>query len=197
MFFLMLLEKSKIRTGYEINISLSPFAFERINRELDMGRQDCKVFLLDGAKDSIIVVGSSIFDIPMGVIAKKGLSLVDRSSLKGVKVSTLKPLSEGGKFMDDDFFDKILDANYSVGLKKLAHGRVDAVAGAIPTIMFLAKSEDMENDVGMPLLLSYEKIFFQCSKDSKKIKAVKIISNIVEKMKEEGVLEEVVSENNW
>ena len=59
------------RTGYEIDISLSPFLFERVNRELDMGRQDCKVFLLDEKRKSIIVVGDSVFDLPMGVVPKK------------------------------------------------------------------------------------------------------------------------------
>jgi len=185
------------RTGYGIDISLSPFLFERVNRELDMGRQDCKVFILDEKRESIIVVGDSVFDLPMGVVPKKELKLVDRKSLKGVKISTLKPLAKNGKFMDDESLYRVFDSSYSVGLKKLARGRVDAVAGAIPTIMFLAKNKGIGDAVGEPLIFNYEKIYFQCSKDSKKINDIENISKVIEQMRAEGVLVKISNENHW
>ena len=185
------------RTNYNIDISLSTFAFERVNRELDMGRQDCKVFLLDDKRESISVVGDSIFNLPMGVVPKKEMKLIGRESLKGIRISTLEPLAKNGKFMDDDSLDKVFDPSYSVGLKKLAHGRVDAIAGAISTITFLAKDIGIEDKLGEPLLLGYEKIFFQCSKASKKINDIKNIYKVIEEMRAEGVLMKISTDNHW
>ena len=125
------------------------------------------------------------------------MELVSRESLKGVKVSTLEPLAKNGKFMDDESLYRVFDSSYSVGLKKLARRRVDAVAGAIPTIMFLAKNKGMGDAVGEPLLLGYEKIYFQCSKNSKKINDIENISKAVEEMRVEGVLVKISDENHW
>lgn len=184
------------RTGYSIEITMASFSFDRINRELLFGRQDCAIVIEDRSREDYVVVGESLFDHKMGVIAKKGFPLDKYADLYNMVISTNKKLVINQDFYTDKKLKKEFDASYELGLKKIKYGRVDAVAGAIPTIQFLAKKNGLINMLGEPLILKLEPISLQCSKKSKNLMFMEDINRVIKAMKSDGTLNEIIASNS-
>lgn len=180
------------RTGYEIKITLTPYA--RINRELEAGRQDCTILIRGEQRDQITVLGSFVFDHPMGVIPKKSTNLKEYKDLYGLRVSVLRGLLLTQEFSNDNNFNKEYDTSYEIGLKKIQHDRLDAIAGAIPTIQFLAKKNNYEHLLGEPLVLSEEPIYLQCSKKSKNFDLIEGINKTLDVIRLDGTLDNILSQ---
>jgi polar amino acid transport system substrate-binding protein len=148
-------------------------------------------------RSEFTVLGEPVFDLPMGVVAKKTISLNKYEDLEGLAISVGKVLVEEGKFMSDKRLNKQLDPSYEVGLRKLAHGRLDAVAGAMPTIMHLAKEMEIEAILGKPLVLSVDPIFLQCSKKSKNLRYMGELNQVIKSMRLDSTLKMIADENLW
>jgi len=181
------------RTLHTINMTLTPYA--RIDRELESGRQDCTMLIRGKERDRFVVLGELIFDHPMGVIPREDISLAKYEDLNQVSISVLRDLNITEKFDLDENMKKQYDTDYEMGLRKMNHKRLDAIAGAIPTIQYLAKVNSMEDMLGKPLVLSSEPVFFQCSKNSKKVSVVTELNLIIKNIKYDGVFEEILKNN--
>lgn len=181
------------RTGYKIAITLTPYA--RIDRELDSLRQDCTMLVRSDYRDKITQLGELIFNHPMGVIPQRGLRLESYEDLTGVRISVLRALSMTEQFNNDHSLKKEMDTSYEIGLRKMNHGRLDAIAGAIPTIQYLAKANGMTDLLGKPLELSVEPIYLQCSKESKAINHLPYLNETIQRIKADNTLERVLEEN--
>ena len=178
------------RTGYDIKVTLSAFGFDRIFRELNSGRQDCTVIIKNNDYDAILVQ-EAFYDHPMGVVAHKKVSLKHESDLYGLQVSVHQVLAELAGFVDDPRIGKDIDMNYELGLKKIEHGRVDGVVGAIPTIQYLAKQSGVDHLLGKPLVLKKEPIYLQCSKYSKNLSHVENVNKAIRAMKTDGTIDRI------
>ena len=139
-----------------------------------------------------VMRGEHIFDHPMGVVPHKSNSIKDYEDLYDLNISVNQVLTEKGQFMDDNNLSVELDDTYEVGLRKVQRGRLDAVAGAIPTILFLVKELSYEKFFGKPLVIRMEPIYFQCSKKSNYQEYFYRINNAIKKMKNEGVLKKII-----
>lgn len=183
------------RTGFNVKVTLAPFGFSRIAREIDSGRQDCTIVILDRLLSELVVVGEKVFDHPMGVIAKKEIRLNEYRDLHGIKVSVFEALLIRDDFHEDSKIHKEFDVGYSAGLRKMKYGRVDAIAGAIPTILYLAKKEGFDDFLGSPLELKSEAIHLQCSKKSEYIKHMNSLNKVIKDMKLDGTLDKIIRDN--
>lgn len=181
------------RTEHIINMTLTPYA--RIDRELESGRQDCTMLIRGEDRDRFVFLGELILDHPMGVIPRKDIYLTKYDDLHQVTVSVLRDLNITERFDSDVSIKKQYDTDYQMGLRKMNHKRLDAIAGAIPTIQYLAKINGMDNLLGKPLELSSESVYFQCSKNSKKVSVVNEFNHIIKKIKFDGVLDEILKNN--
>lgn len=184
------------RTGHFIEITMASFSFDRINRELLFGRQDCTIVIEDPIRESYVVVGESLFEYEMGVIAKKMLPLEEYSDLYNMVISTNRKLIITEDFYTDKKLKKEFDLNYELGLKKIRHGRVDAVAGAIPTIQYLAKKNNIIDILGKPLILKLEPISLQCSKKSKNLIFMEDFNEAIKSMKFDGTLKKIIANHS-
>lgn len=190
-----LIREIEARTGHSINITLVPFGFSRINRELKIGRQDCTILITQPERSQFTVLGELVFNHEMGVVAHKSISLKDRDDLYGLTISVHKMLAEEGQVMDNEKLNKEFDASYEIGLRKIKHGRLNAIAGAIPTIKFLAKNLGVEDLLGAPLILKHEPIYLQCSKFSKKLKYFDDINQAIKSIKKDLSLKYIINAN--
>ena len=177
-------------TGHNIKITLSPYA--RINRELEAGRQDCTMLISQKDRSKVVVVGELVVNLPVGVIASKELELNDYNDLYEMKVSLLRGASISKRFNSDTELKKSFDTDYLISLRKILHGRLDAVAGAIPTIQTLAKENGLGDLLGEPLQLSLEPIYLQCSKGSENIKAISDVNMAVKSLRDSVVLDNII-----
>jgi polar amino acid transport system substrate-binding protein len=191
-----LIREVEKRTDYSVKISLSPYAFARVNRELESGRQDCTMIIAGSKRQAISFKGELVFDLPMGIIARKGIKLKN-NNLKNVHASILKVLSEREGFLDENTLIRQIDPTYEAGIKKLAHERVDAVVGAIPTLKHLAKKLGVIDLLGTPMILTNEPIYLQCSKNSKKSNYFETINEAIKEMKADGTLKKIADKYAW
>ncbi|MGS2716723.1 substrate-binding periplasmic protein [Eionea flava] len=185
------------RTGYDITVSLSSYAFSRINRELESGRQDCTMIISSEKRKDITFLGEKVFDLNMGVIARKGVLIKTKEDFKNIKASIMEILSSREGFLAPDDFIRQVDSTYNVGLKKLKYKRVDAIVGAIPTINYLIKKNGMQDDLEKPFVISNEPIYLQCSKKLKELEYFESLNHVIRNMRSEGVLEKIVKKHSW
>ncbi len=180
-------------SGHKINVSLTPYA--RINRELESGRQDCTILVTDEERAKVVQIGELLFDHPVGVIAHHSVKLDNYDDLLGLRISLLRGSVISKRFNADENLKKEFDTDYVISLKKLQHRRLDAIAGALPTIQYLANQNDMAGLLGEPLQLSSEPIYFQCSKNSKQLQYMEDINAAIREIKETGTLFKILQNN--
>jgi polar amino acid transport system substrate-binding protein len=183
-------------TGYSIKVTLAPFGFSRIVRELEAGRQDCTMIIEGKKREGKFFLGERVVDLPVGVIAKKNIILNDYNDLKGLKVSVHKALEIVEGFTQDPLVKKEYDSGYEFGLRKIYHGRVDAVAGVLPTIKYLATEVGMEDILGFPLVLKKEPIYLQCSKKIKDVDYIKKLNKVIVGLRNSLAFKEIMKKNN-
>ncbi|MGS2716722.1 substrate-binding periplasmic protein [Eionea flava] len=181
------------RTNRTIKITLSPYA--RINKELESGRQDCTILVSDVKRQEITEKGEFLFDHPVGVLAKKGVTLRSYSDISDLRITLLRGSSISPKFDADQELKKEFDTDYLISLRKLQHGRVDAIAGAIPTVQYLAKNNGMADMLGNPLELNVEPIYLQCSKNSEMIKDMKDLNDAIKSIRDDSTLHRILLDN--
>ncbi len=176
-------------SGHNIDITLSPYA--RITRELETGRQDCTVLILDENRKKTTIQGEYLFDLSIGVIPKESISLNSYSDLKDINISLLRGAAISHKFNNDEELKKEFDTDYMMSLRKLEYGRVDAIAGVIPTINYLAKKSGLDNSLGKPLNLSFEPVYLQCSEKLKNSGIIDDINKAIINLREKGAFDEI------
>ena len=95
------------------------------------------------------------------------------------------------EFEADDNLKKEFDTDYLIGLRKIEHGRLDAIAGAVPTIQYLANQEGNAQYLGDALVLADVPLVLQCSIHSTKLFMMPALNNAIEEMKKDGALEKI------
>jgi polar amino acid transport system substrate-binding protein len=99
-----------------------------------------------------------------GILPKKGVVLSDYSNLKGLTIAVPLGINVDDKFHNDKELTKVFPSQYLNAIKMLKINRVDAVAGAISTLKFIAKLEGMkEKELGSPLIFAQYNINLFCS----------------------------------
>jgi len=99
-----------------------------------------------------------------GILPLAGVNLHNYSSLKGKVIGVPLGIRFDNKFHNDSTLNKLSAPRYINAIKMMQRGRVDAVAGAIPVLKYLAKEEGLElNFFGQPLILVEKKIYLACS----------------------------------
>jgi polar amino acid transport system substrate-binding protein len=188
-----LVKEIEKRTGHKIKITLAPYV--RINRELEAARQDCTMLISDDEREKITIRGALIFNHPMGVVGRKSLSINSYEDLSGIKISLLRGSVISGRFDADENLKKDYDTDYKISLEKIKHGRLDAIAGAIPTIQYLANKSGYGDLLGKPFELAQEPIYLHCSKGSENVKYIDDINDAIEEIKNDSTLDFILNNN--
>lgn len=132
----------------------------------------------------------------MGIIAAKGVRLDGFDDLHRLNgISVLRGLAMGGGFDENARLRKEFDTDYQTGLRKLAHGRVEAVAGAMPTIRYLAAQMGLDHHLGQQLLLSQMDLVLQCSLKSPHLNAMEQFNRAIRDMRDDGTLDAIFRSN--
>ena len=180
------------RTGFEIVVTLTPFA--RIQRELESSRQDCTILASNSELQRITDQGEIVSTHAMGVIARKGIKLESREDLSKLTISVLRGSDIAADVNERLVLKKEFDTNYLIGLRKLSHMRLDAIFGALPTIRHLADQENLSKYLGDSLVLEEIPLLLQCSKKSSKLALMPALNKAIRQMHEDGTLDEIKKE---
>jgi polar amino acid transport system substrate-binding protein len=180
------------RTGNRIAMSLQPFA--RINRELEAAAQDCTIIVWIDSNERIVRKGELVSDHPMGVIARPGVTLKTYDDLKPLTIAVLRGAPTDPRFDNDTSLKKDYDTtDYGQGLAKIAHNRVDAVAGAMPTIQFLARQAGIP--LGDQLQLGNIPLLLQCALKSPNLDQMPALNQAIRDMQQDGTMARILKEN--
>ena len=135
--------------------------------------------------------------MPFGIIARKGVPLSSYDDLTPLTISLLRGLKITPEFDSDTSLQKEYDKDYQIGLLKIAHQRLDAIAGAIPTIFYMAKQENHPDLLGDYLVMKKIPIVLQCSKKSPNLDVMQELNKVIQAMNEDGTLTRLLNDNSY
>ena len=193
--FPQLVRELERRTGHVIHISLQSFV--RVERDLETGEQDCTILMWNDARGRVVERGENVYSMPFGIIARTGLRLESYEDLAGLTVSVVRGLAIHPRFDGDAALRKDFDRDYGAGMRKMVHGRLDAVAGALPTIAYLAAQQGMGDALGDRLVLSSVPLALQCSRRSPNLDVLPQLNQAVRDMAADGTLGRILAANHY
>ncbi|MGE5505035.1 MAG: substrate-binding periplasmic protein [Actinomycetota bacterium] len=179
----------KRRLGVSITVALHPFA--RIDHDLQSGEQDCTIIVWSDTRAGFVERGAALFPHTLGVLARKGVRLADYGDLRPLRLSVLRGLPLGQPFDGDEAISKDYDTDYLQALRKVVHGRVDAVVGALPTLRYLADRDRIAGLFGDQLVLARPELTLQCSKNSANLDLMPSLNRAIGEMREDGTLDRI------
>lgn len=179
------------RTGHKIDMSLQPFV--RINRELEAGARDCSIVVWVEDNARFLVAGELVSQHPMGVLARAGVKLTTYEDLRSMTISVLRGAPTDARFDSDHTLRKDFDNDYDQILRKISHNRVDAIAGAMPTIRYLAAQQGIK--LGDSIQLGEFPLVLQCAKSSSKLPLMEDFNKAIRELKNDGTLETILKNN--
>lgn len=175
-------------TGYTIHMTLTPFA--RVDRELESGDHDCTILV--PRDEQIVRHGEVITGHDIGVLSRSDNPITDYADLQGKRISLLRGSSISEEFDQDPDILKEYDTDYLMALRKLDRERINGIAGAIPTLLYLAQEHELSDMLAEPLKLSEIPLMLQCSRNSEHLDLMESINAAARQMREDGSLQAIV-----
>lgn len=177
------------RTGHKIVGTMTPYA--RVENDLKEGNIDFSLMAWGDQRAEWANKGVAAFTLKFGVIATKGTSIKTYADLKGVKISVPRGLKVDVKFDEDTTLTKDLDLDYTIGVKKADAGRVNAVAGAIESILVIATGLGIRDKFGDELVLRTADVTISYSKKAPNIAHAAVINDAITKMVADGTMAKI------
>jgi len=180
-------------TGFHITTTLTPFA--RVNRELESGNHDCTILVpLD---EDIVRHGETVAFHDMGIVSHRAAPIDQYEDLHGKTISVLRGLTISPRFDADTDITRVYDTDYAIALRKLARQRVDGIAGAIPTLRYLASQNGMQDLLAPALQLTELLLKFQCTLHSEHLSAMPEVNAAIRKLRDSGRLGEILAQYHF
>jgi len=133
---------------------------------------DIKIF------DLIEPVG---FKLTAGILPAIGITLDSYSSLKNKVIAVPLGIIFDKKFHKDTTLTKVRPPHYINAIKMLKRGRVDAVAGALLTLKYIAKKQGMNlTSFNKPLILAQTELYLVCTTDIEKDNRKRLKNAVIE-----------------
>jgi len=153
-------------SGLKASNQLLPL--QRLILELNKGEQLCTLIAktFDTAKHFDLIEPIGI-KLAAGVLPRKGLKLTNYASLKKSIIAVPLGVYFDKQFDSDNALTKIHSLGYDSAIQMLKYKQVDAVAGAIESLRYIAKHSSLTvSDFSTPLILSNLKIYLTCNRDT-------------------------------
>ncbi len=172
--------------------------FKRVLARIHAKQQFCTIAantpLTANAFDLVEPIG---YKISAGILPAKGINLTNYSNLKNLRIATPLGAYIDERFNNDDSLQKVISSKYENAMKMLISGRVDAVAGAIPALTYIAKTKGLDrNSFGKPMVYDPFDFFLVCSFDIPSDIRYKLKDALI-KLKTSGKVQEVMRRYSW
>lgn len=191
--FVEIVDALEQRTGLNIQTSLTPFA--RIDREMETGSHDCTIAI--PRDKSLVSRGETLVTHDIGVVSLEEAPINSFETLRNKRLSIPRGSSISQVLEGDYNLQLEQDTDYLMALRKLQRGRIDGIAGAVPTIFYIAKKHDLYDMLAPSFKLSDVPLMFQCSWKSEKLDLMPVLNEAIRSMKEDGSLEAISSKHEF
>ncbi len=105
------------------------------------------------------------FKVTAGILPAYGIKLYEYSNLQNLKIAVPLGIIFDERFHNDSSLKKIRPPHYTNAVKMLKVGRVDAIAGAIHMLKFIAKNEGISLHIfDKPLVMIEIDMYLFCTK---------------------------------
>ena len=186
------------RSGIEFERSLAPYA--RVWRNLQNGKTDISFLIRSNDRDDIVEYVTKFITSSSVVVAKKGAKLKSYQDLKTLNIGVVRGVRLSKKFDEDSNLNKKEFRDYEILFHMFKEGRVDAVAGNIVSILYLAKESGIEDNLGDIYKLETIEAWVQISKKSKNKQIIPKIEKAAKSIKDDKFLEKTIDTyigNRW
>jgi len=134
------------------------------------------------------------YKLSMGVLPKAGINLNSYSDLKNITVAVPRGVYVGDRFMNDKTLIKASTSRYYSALLMLKAGRVDAVAGALQSLIYITKNKEFaEQKFGKPLIFSENEMNLFCNNVVTKEVRERLKSALI-KLKASGTVQKLMDQ---
>jgi len=132
-----------------------------------------------------------------GVLPAKGIDLDNYDSLKNIQIAAPLGAYIDKKFNNDTSLQKVVSSKYINAMKMLMSGRVDAVAGAMPALTYIAKTQGMnKHSFGKPLIFEPFDVYLVCTYDIPK-EIRRKLKNALINLKTNGTVQQILKRYSW
>jgi len=182
-----ILNKIMDRSGIgKSNLILPP---KRITLMMKNRSSVCQLQADTPESKQLILIEPVGFQVNMGVLASSNLKLDSYSDLRGMTIGVPLGLYFHEVFHQDKNITITTSSEYVDTIRLLKKGRIDAIGGAIPVLLFLAKKEKMlTSKLGEPLILKQNEIYLVCTNSTPKLIQNKLRKAIIE-LKLDGAIQ--------
>jgi ABC-type amino acid transport substrate-binding protein len=156
---------SEIMSVSHIGTSNNLIPFKRVVARIDAKENFCTIAANDEENIALFDLVEPIgFQLSAGILPGPGIDLNDYSNLKDIRIAVPLGAYINEKFHNDTNIIKVSSSKYDNAIKMLKSGRVDAVAGAMPALMYLAQKQGINKEYfGKPLIFKPLDIYLLCS----------------------------------
>ncbi|MCJ8319152.1 MAG: ABC transporter substrate-binding protein [Colwellia sp.] len=169
------------------------FPAQRLVIQFDKPKGMCTIVLdtpyVEHQLEAVEPIG---YSLSMGILPKAGVKINSYLDLRSIIVAIPRGVYVDERFMKDKTMSKAPTSKYYSALQMLKLGRVDAIAGAVQSITYLAKNEEFTTlAFDKPLIFSENEMTLFCNQAvHQDIK--KILKNTVIKLKENGKIKKIL-----
>jgi len=138
---------------------------KRLLATMSRGKKNCTAVInspdIIKSFDVIEPIG---YKLAAGILPVAGIKLKKYSSLKKIKIAVPLGIVFDDKFHSDKTLNKVSTPKYINGIRMMKLGRVDAVAGAVSVLKFIAKQEGLSHHFfDDPLVFTESDLYLVCS----------------------------------
>ncbi|WP_394246546.1 substrate-binding periplasmic protein [Vibrio profundi] len=166
---------------------------KRIITLLNQARPTCTIVadtpIISNHYDMIEPIG---FKLAAGILPAAGVSVTSYESLTGKSIAVPLGIMFDNRFHEDQSLNKVSVPQYLNGVKMIAAGRVDSVAGAISSLKYAAKMQNISADnFGTPYIFHEVEVYFVCNSQLPDTQRAKFKQLIID-MKNDGTIPQIL-----
>jgi polar amino acid transport system substrate-binding protein len=158
-----LLVEIRENSGIGLPVVIQPA--KRLLATMSRGKKSCTIVINSpDVVNSFDVIEPIGYTLAAGILPVAGIQLKEYSDLKKIKIAVPLGIVFDDRFHSDTTLNKISTPKYINGIKMMKLGRIDAVAGAVSVLKFIAKQEGLNSHFfDDPLIFTESDLYLVCS----------------------------------
>jgi len=187
-----ILNKILLKSGIDKITEIIPT--KRLARYIDKEEPMCTLIADDGPNidktDLLEPIGQIL---SAGILPKKGIKIEEYSDLRDLIIAVPLGIEFNNNFDNDSTIQKTHPLHYLNAIKMLSKGRVDGIAGAIPILKYIAKSQGISQaEFDNPYVFLTVDVYLMCTFSVKQTIRNKLRKALLS-LKKEGKIKRILT----
>ena len=142
--------------------------------------------------DSFVLIEPIGYPLLTGILPRAGIKLPNYASLQNRIIAIPLGIYFDERLDKDETLSILRPLKYTNAIKMLKLKRVDAVAGAIPSLLYIAKEEGMSaNEFDEPLVFKSFEVMLVCTDDLTQDILVRLKQSVIY-LRDSGIIQKII-----